>query len=184
MGAYYKPCYRKAVTKTPQPELDMNPEIPTPVGVPIKNCSLASAIDQVGDNWTLLILREVLCGSTRFDAIQSELGISRAVLANRLSLLVERDILFRHPHREPGRRQHHVYLMSKKGRALLPALIALRVWSEQFLPVEQSPLRLCTSSGEEVELRLTTTKGRIVDPGDIVAKTKPVPASRRRRKKR
>ena len=153
------------------PKTDAVDAVPTPVAVPISQCALARAIGEVGDGWTLLILREVLCGATRFGLMQEELGISRAVLAERLALLIERDVLVRHPFHEPGRRRQHVYLLSAKGRALVPALVALRIWSERFVPGDPSPLRLRTSTGEDVEVRLTTSDGRAVDVDEIVAST-------------
>lgn len=149
-----------------QPEFDTGQEH---INVPVSLCALARAIGEVGDGWTLLILREVLCGATRFDTMQKELGISRAVLTKRLSLLVDREILVRNPIHEPGRRRQHNYLLTPKGRGLIPALVALREWSQDFIPGPESPLHLRTKNGKDIEVRLTTTDGRRVNPGEIVA---------------
>jgi len=57
------------------------------------NCSIARALDQIGEWWSLLIIRECTLGTTRFDDFQRRLGIARNVLTNRLNHLVEQDIL-------------------------------------------------------------------------------------------
>lgn len=59
----------------------------------------ARAIRSIGDGWTLLILREALCGVERFDAMHDDLGIPRSVLAERLSKLVAEGILEQRPYR-------------------------------------------------------------------------------------
>lgn len=142
------------------------------VEVPISVCTMARAIEEVGDGWTLLILREVLCGATRFDTMQKELGISRGVLANRLSLLVDRKILARQPIQDIGQRRQHVYLLTIKGRNIIPALLALREWAERYVPGPSSPLRLHTKKGKDIQVRLTTTQGGPVDVTDIVVSSR------------
>lgn len=142
------------------------------VSVPVSECALARAIDEVGDAWTLLILRESLCGATRFDTMQEELGISRGVLAARLRLAIERDLLTRCPVKQPGRRTHYSYELTGKGRALLPALMALRAWSETYLPGTHSKLEMRTRDGQAVEVRLTTNEGREINPEEVVVSAK------------
>ena len=151
--------------------------------MPIEECALARAVGEIGDGWILLILREVLCGATRFDAMQEELGISRGVLAERLRLGVERELLVRRPVREPGRRVHHAYELTDKGRALLPALVALRGWSDAWLAGKPSRLRMRTRDGGDVRVRLVDEDGRDVDPDDIVVSAAE-PSPRRRRRTR
>ena len=138
------------------------------MSVPLESCALARAVGEIGDGWILLILREVICGATRFDTMQEELGISRGVLAERLRLAVDRELLTRRPVKEPGRRTHHAYELTDKGRALLPALVALRSWSDEWLAGTPSRLRLRTRGDGDVCIRLVDADGRDVDPDEIV----------------
>lgn len=142
--------------------------------VPLAECALARAIRAIGDGWTLLILREALCGVERFDAMRGDLGIPRSVLAERLSKLVAEGILEQRPYQEPGQRQRNGYVLTEKGRALTPALVALREWSEAHLPGGPSRLRLQTVDGREVVTRLMSTDGLMLDSlSEIVAVAKP-----------
>jgi DNA-binding HxlR family transcriptional regulator len=95
------------------------------------NCSLAKALDQIGDWWTLLILREVIIGCDRFDDIQAALGIARNILSVRLSKLVDHDILMRRAI-APGAKRT-AYRLTAKGEELLPALLALMQWGDRWI---------------------------------------------------
>ena len=96
-----------------------------------QNCSIARALEIVGERWTLLIVRDVLLGLRRFDQLQESLGIARNVLAARLNRLVDEGILERVPYSE--RPLRHEYRLTKKGRELEPALAALRRWGDQLV---------------------------------------------------
>lgn len=96
-----------------------------------QDCPIASALEIVGERWTLLIVRDVLAGLCRFDQLQASLGIARNVLADRLNRLVEEGILERVPYSK--RPPRHEYRLTEKGRELEPALTALRRWSDQFV---------------------------------------------------
>lgn len=142
--------------------------------VPLDQCALARAIRAIGDAWTLLILREALCGVERFDAMHEDLGIPRSVLSERLSMLVSEGILELKPYRERGQRQRNAYALTKMGRALTPALVALREWANEQLPGEPSRLRLQTKDGQQVTVSLVRLDGSQVDPGEeIVAVADP-----------
>ena len=136
--------------------------------VPLAECALARAIRAIGDGWTLLILREALCGVERFDAMREDLGIPRSVLAERLSKLVAEGILEQRPYREPGRRQRNGYVLTKRGRALAPALLALREWAEDHLPGGPSRLRLQTRDGQDVTTRLLRRDGTALDDDEEI----------------
>ncbi|MFF3335956.1 winged helix-turn-helix transcriptional regulator [Streptomyces sp. NPDC002888] len=94
-------------------------------------CAIAQALDVVGDWWTLLVVRDTARGVHRFDDLQRELGLSRKVLAERLRLLVEADVLARVPYQE--RPVRHEYRLTPRGRALLPVLIALQDWGDAWV---------------------------------------------------
>jgi DNA-binding HxlR family transcriptional regulator len=94
-------------------------------------CGIAAALEVVGERWSFLILRGAFNGLHHFEEYQSTLGIARNILSNRLARLVEHNILERRPDREDRRKV--AYRLTEKGRALLPVLIALRQWGEQWV---------------------------------------------------
>lgn len=94
-------------------------------------CSVAQALDVVGEWWTLLILRDAILGVTRFDEFQSRLGISRNVLSTRLETLVDHEILERVRYQDRPPRDE--YRLTRKGRALWPVLTALREWGDRWV---------------------------------------------------
>jgi DNA-binding HxlR family transcriptional regulator len=104
------------------------------------NCSVARALDVVGEWWTLLVLRDVFFGVRRFEAIQADLGIARNVLSDRLATLVEHGILERRRYQEHPERFE--YVLTDMGRDLFPVLLALMGWGDRWLSPEGPPLRL------------------------------------------
>jgi DNA-binding HxlR family transcriptional regulator len=92
-----------------------------------QDCTLARALEVVGERWTLLVLRDCLFGVRRFSDLVAHLDISRAVLAARLADLVDAGLLERHEYR-PGR---HEYRVTAAGADLWPALHALTGWGER-----------------------------------------------------
>ena len=96
-----------------------------------QNCSVARALELVGERWTLLIIRDALLGLRRFDEFQESLGISRNVLTERLNRLVEEGILEAVPY---GTRQdRYDYQLTRKGLDLHVALVGLRQWGDKYL---------------------------------------------------
>jgi len=90
-------------------------------------CSgMDSAIRQIGDSWSLLIVWSALQGTTRFDNFQSRLGVARNILSNRLSKLVDDGVLCKRPVHTGARRLE--YRVTGKGEALRPALELIEGW--------------------------------------------------------
>src|ERR671914_805392 len=81
-----------------------------------QNCSIARALEIVGERWTLLIVRDIGLGLRRFDQLQESLGIARNVLTDRLNRLVEEGILERVRYSE--RPERYEYRLTDKGRDL------------------------------------------------------------------
>ncbi len=105
-----------------------------------KLCPLAQTLGIVGDNWTLLILRNAFLGARRFDDFQQQLGLTRHVLTDRLKKLVEHDIFKKVPYGASNSRFE--YRLTPKGAALSPVLMALGSWGNQWLfEKEQQPMR-------------------------------------------
>ena len=96
-----------------------------------QNCSIARALEIVGERWTLLIVRDVFLGLRRFDQFQESLGIARNVLTDRLNRLVEEGILERVRYSE--RPERYEYRLTPKGRDLNIALAGLRQWGDKYL---------------------------------------------------
>jgi DNA-binding HxlR family transcriptional regulator len=96
-----------------------------------QNCSIARALEVVGERWTLLIIRDALHGLRRFEQFQDSLGIARNVLADRLSRLVDEGILERVLYSE--RPERYEYRLTRKGRELNIALTSLRQWGDAYL---------------------------------------------------
>jgi DNA-binding HxlR family transcriptional regulator len=91
-----------------------------------QDCSLARALEVIGERWTLLIVRDAFYGVRRFNEFQAHLDIPKAVLADRLSGLAENGILERRP--DPQHAGRHLYELTEAGRDLWPVLYALLVW--------------------------------------------------------
>ena len=95
------------------------------------SCSIARSLEVIGEWWTLLILRDVFLGHSRFDDLQKGLGIARNVLATRLDTLVEHGVLERRCYDEA--RSRYDYVLTDKGRALWPVLVTLRQWGDEWV---------------------------------------------------
>lgn len=100
-------------------------------------CSIARAVDLLGDWWTPLVLREAFYGTKRFDEFEQVLGIGRNVLTQRLNRLVDEGVLERVPYQE--RPVRHEYVLTAKGRDLFPVLAAIHRWGDRWLADEAGP---------------------------------------------
>lgn len=115
------------------------------------NCSIARALEEVGEWWSLLIVRECMHGTTRFDEFQSNLGIARNVLTVRLDRLTELGVLERFP--LEARSNAEGYRLTQKGEELYPVLVALMQWGDRWLVCEgQPPMALVDdATGKPIE---------------------------------
>lgn len=107
--------------------------------ISLDNCSVARALDVVGDKWTLLVLRDAFNGVRRFDDLQRRLGAARTVLSARLATLVEQGVLDKVPYREPGQRERDEYRLTEKGRDLQPVVVALLKFGDKHLADPDGP---------------------------------------------
>jgi DNA-binding HxlR family transcriptional regulator len=104
------------------------------------DCSVAKALEVIGERWSLLIVRAVMHGNRRFGEMQESLGIARNVLSARLQRLVDEEILERRAYQESPPR--YEYFLTQKGLDLWPALIALLNWGDRYSPSPEGPRRL------------------------------------------
>ncbi|MUI11598.1 transcriptional regulator [Massilia dura] len=135
-------------------------------------CPVARGVDLVGERWALLIVRDAFDGVRRFGDFQRSLGVARNILADRLRLLVEEGVLASRPASDGSAYQE--YVLTPKGEALFPVIVALRQWGERYLFArgEAHSVLVHRATGEEVgELALRTADGReVTAAGTVVRK--------------
>ncbi|MDB6109159.1 MAG: yodB [Pedosphaera sp.] len=94
-------------------------------------CPVACALDILGDRWTLLVVRDLILGHTRFrDFIASPEGIPTNILSERLERLQRSGIIEQVPAQDGTKRL--AYGLTGKGKALQPLLVALRDWGLEW----------------------------------------------------
>jgi DNA-binding HxlR family transcriptional regulator len=130
-----------------------------------QNCSVARALEIVGERWTLLIVRDAFLGRRRFDEFQESLGIARNVLTDRLTRLVEEGILERVRYSE--RPERHEYHLTPKGRDLQIAMAGLRQWGDKYLS-EKPPRIMRRKSDRRPVIAAFVPKGAdVLRPDEI-----------------
>jgi DNA-binding HxlR family transcriptional regulator len=102
-----------------------------------QTCSIARSLEVVGERWTVLVLRSILLGHTRFDDIQADLGITRSVLTARLRRLEEEGVIERRAYQTRPERFDH--LLTEKGLELWPVIDGLRRWGDRHYPEPAGP---------------------------------------------
>ncbi len=146
---------------------------PPPDLADLAACSIEATLDLVGDRWTLLIMRDIFRGVHRFSQLQDDLGIARNLLTDRLTRLVERDILHKVQYQE--RPQRYEYRLTAKGMDLSPALVALMGWGDRWAAAGQPPTLLvhdtCSTPLEQV--LLCPTCNETVQPSHIRSRPGP-----------
>jgi DNA-binding HxlR family transcriptional regulator len=127
-------------------------------------CSLARALELIGDWWSPLIVRDLFLGVSRFDDLVKDLGISRNLLTRRLNALVDAGIVAKKAYQLRPRR--HEYALSEAGRDLVPVLLALTEWGDRWVGPKQgrpilfvhtdcrqrfTPKIVCSECGEPIQ---------------------------------
>lgn len=135
---------------------------------PLLECSLPAALESMGERWSFLILRASFNGLHHFEEYQSELGIARNILANRLARLVEHGILERQA--LPEDRRKIEYKLTPKGEALLPAMLALRQWGERWeTGVPASPILVDRRDMRPIaSIEVHAQDGRVLKKSDLL----------------
>ncbi|MFF5024976.1 winged helix-turn-helix transcriptional regulator [Streptomyces collinus] len=100
-----------------------------------QECSIARALEVVGERWTLLVVRDALFGVRRYNDFLVHLGIPRAVLSARLKALTEEGVLEKRRYQEAPPRDE--YVVTERGVALWPALRALGLWGREHFQENQ-----------------------------------------------
>ncbi|KQY58438.1 hypothetical protein ASD11_01875 [Aeromicrobium sp. Root495] len=132
----------------------------------VRGCSVEAALSAFGDKWSLLAVREIARGTTRFDAMLRETGASRDMLTNRLRRLEDVGVVHRVAYQD--RPPRHDYLLTASGADLLPVLVALRAWGDKHVPgvapdllvhdcgATVDPVTACRACGEELTPQAVT----------------------------
>lgn len=102
-----------------------------------QTCSIARALEVVGERWSLLVLRSILLGHRRFDDIQRDLDITRSVLTARLRRLEHEGVIERRAYQT--RPERFEYLLTEKGLELWPVLNHLRRWGDAHYATSDGP---------------------------------------------
>ncbi|MBB3727047.1 winged helix-turn-helix transcriptional regulator [Nonomuraea dietziae] len=96
-----------------------------------QDCSLAKALELIGERWTMLVIRDAMYGVRRYGDFLAHLDIPRAVLSQRLGALVEAGILDKRRYQDHPPREE--YVLTDVGRELWPPMQALAHWGERHL---------------------------------------------------
>ena len=96
-------------------------------------CPISSALDVIGDKWTLLIIRDMLFDhkKTFKDFSTSEESIATNILASRLKLMEEVGIISKR--KQEGNLKSNIYMLTEKGLALLPVIAEITLWSDVYV---------------------------------------------------
>ncbi len=143
-------------------------------------CSLARTLAVLGDSWSVLVLRDVHLGVTRFDDLQRDLGVARNVLTDRLERLVAGGLLHRRPYQE--RQPRFDYLLTERGADLMPALFAVTAWGDRWTAGDEGVPARFTHAGcgsETVATVCCSACGKPLEADDV--RTAPGPGLRARR---
>ena len=96
------------------------------------DCAIACVLDLIGDKWTLLIIRDLFFGKTRYKQFQeAEEKIPTNILAGRLEKLEKAGLITRTPYQDHPIR--HEYKLTKTGLSLKPVILAIADWGSEFI---------------------------------------------------
>ena len=130
-------------------------------------CSIAATLGVIGDRWTLLILRDIFRGNHRFSEIQTELGVAKNLLSDRLNQLVCEGVLDKVQYQE--RPVRYEYRLTAKGADLSAALIALMLWGDRWYSDDTPPTVLVHNRcNTPLDLQVCCpTCDTVVPPGQV-----------------
>ncbi|WP_229068711.1 helix-turn-helix domain-containing protein [Actinoplanes sp. DH11] len=118
-----------------------------PAGKTPRDCTIADALEIVGDRWSLLVVRELFYAQRRFTEIARNTGAPRDILTTRLRKLVEHGVIARVQYSE--RPARYEYRLTDAGRALSPVLLTLKRWGHEHARGGTDPVRFDHTCGHE-----------------------------------
>ncbi|HYQ04838.1 MAG TPA: helix-turn-helix domain-containing protein [Polyangiaceae bacterium] len=144
-------------------------------------CNIARSVEEVGDGWSLMILRNALLGTKRFQDFEAQLDAPPTTLARRLQTLTARGFFVRrayasHPPREE-------YELTAKGLDVLPVLLALAAWGGRWLSPGGAPLELVhAQTGATIQPSvIDASTGKELRPGQVAVRPGPGASSKLKR---
>lgn len=132
-----------------------------------ENCSIRRTLDLLGPPSSMLVLRDALYGTRRFDQFVERLGMSETSVAARLKHLTRAGMLERRQYREPGSRPRDEYVLTQRGEDLAPVLMALLQWGNRYLQDDPAPLHLVDAEGNPVQMTFQREDGSTVAPKEL-----------------
>lgn len=131
-----------------------------------RDCTIADALEVVGDRWSLLVVRELFYAQRRFTEIARNTGAPRDILTTRLRKLVEHGVIEREQYSE--RPPRYEYRLTAMGRALSPVLLTLKQWGHEHVRQGEDPVRFDHVCGQEfvAELHCAACGDRL-EGGDL-----------------
>jgi DNA-binding HxlR family transcriptional regulator len=144
-------------------------------------CPIARSLERVGEWWSMLILRDALRGSRRFDEFQKSLAIAPNMLTRRLNSLVESGLLERRRYSE--RPSRYEYVPTESARDFRPVLWLLISWgNKHFAPEGPSLLIVDAKTGARADpIVVDRTTGRPLMSPDFALAAGPAAGPRLRR---
>jgi DNA-binding HxlR family transcriptional regulator len=140
-----------------------------------QQCGIARSLEVLGEKWTLLVVRDVRLGFTRFSEIRERLGVAPDVLADRLAKLVDLGVLERRSYRDEGARARDEYVLTASGDELSTVLAALQGWGNRHLPNGLPPASryIASDTREPLHVGFVGPDGRELPLEDIAVERLP-----------
>ena len=133
-------------------------------------CSIAATLSVIGDRWRILILRDVFRGLRRFAQLQTELGIAKNILSDRLQRLVDDGVLEQVAYQD--RPVRYEYRLTPKGTDLSPALVALMHWGDRWYAEKPPTVLVHDNCGTPLEnITLCRSCNEQISPGNIMSRS-------------
>ena len=130
-------------------------------------CPLPAAVELIGEKWAFLIVRGAFNDLHHFEEFQAGLGIARNILSDRLAKLVSGGILVRAL--DPSDRRKVIYTLTPKGEALMPVVLALRQWGEEWGSGPADIVLVDKNTGLPVrKICVHAEDGRVLKNGDLI----------------
>jgi len=140
------------------------------------DCGVAQAVEAIGDQWCVLILRNLFMGMTRFDDFAAHLSISTKTLANRLQRMEAHGLLTATP--DPHDKRGKIYQLTEKGTALGPVISALSLWGDKWEPKGDGSSRTEIyelATGKPIaRVALVSQSGKILEGDDVSLRRGPM----------
>ncbi|TGJ99460.1 transcriptional regulator [Leptospira semungkisensis] len=131
-------------------------------------CPIARSLGEIGEWWSLLIIRDAFLGKNRFGEFEKSLGLAKNILSTRLQSLVNHGILEISPASDGSAYQE--YNLTEKGKRIFPVLVALRQWGEACLFDDSGAGQILVDKkfGKKVKpIEIRSQDGRLLKADDV-----------------